>query len=121
MVRNHPALAPNFAESTLSRIDGDCLEIEVTGKPFNLSRIRLPKNMDALKGACSHVMGREMSVKILENVTEAEDLTVVKKKENEMRATAMGHPLVRDVMEIMDGKVVDVRLLQDSAKKKAEG
>jgi hypothetical protein len=93
-------------------MDGDCLNIEVTGKPFNLSRIKLPKNMDALKAACNHVMGREVSVKILENITEVEDFTAVKKKENAVRAEAMGHPLVRDVMEVLGGKVVDVRVFE---------
>jgi len=113
--RKHPSLAPHFAESRLTRIEADRLDIEVTGKPFNLSRIRLQKNMNALKKACSRVMGREVSVQILENLTEAEDLTAVKKKENEMRAEAMGHPLVSDVMEVMGGKIVDVRILEGPA------
>jgi DNA polymerase-3 subunit gamma/tau len=115
--KNQPSLAPHFGVSTLVRVEGDRLDIEVTGKPFNLSRIKLPKSMDVLKGACSRVMGRDVSVQILENLTETEDMTAIKKKENETRAAAMGHPLVSDVMEVMDGKIVDVRILKETADK----
>jgi DNA polymerase-3 subunit gamma/tau len=109
--RKHPSLAPHFADSRLIKVAGDRLDIEVTGKAFNLSRVKLPKNMETLKKVCSRVMDREVSVRILENVTEAEDMTAVKKKENEMRAEAMGHPLVGDVMEVMGGRIVDVKIL----------
>ncbi len=110
--RKHPSLAPHLASSTLVRIDGNTLEIEVNGKPFNLSRIRMPKSMDILKEACSRLMGREVDVRILEKLTEVEDTTAIKKKENQVRAEAMGHPLVSDIMEVFDAKVVDVKILK---------
>jgi DNA polymerase-3 subunit gamma/tau len=114
--QKHASLAPNFANSKLLRIDGNTLEIEVSGKPFNLSRVKLPKNMDILKQVCCRVMGRDVAVRILEKPVEMEDTTAVKKKENEIRAEAMGNPLVGDVMEVLEGKIVDVKILQDTSK-----
>ena len=109
--RKYPSLAPNFSNSGLLRIEGNALEIEVNGKAFNLSRVRLPKNMDILKRVCSKVMGRDVEVRILEKLSEPEDTTAVKKKENQLRAEAMGSPLVNDIMEVLDAKVVDVKIL----------
>jgi len=108
--RKHPSLAPNFSNSRLLRIDGNRLEIEVNGKPFNLSRIRLPKNMDLLKDVCGKVMGFDVEIRIIEKLSETEDTTVVKMKENQLRVEAMGHPLVNDAMEVLDAKVVDVKI-----------
>ena len=109
--RKHPSLAPNFSNSRLLRIDGKRLEIEVNGKPFNLSRVRLPKNMDLLKDVCGKVVGFDVEIRIIEKVNETEDITAVKMKENQLRAEAMGNPLVNDVMEVLDATVVDVKIL----------
>jgi DNA polymerase-3 subunit gamma/tau len=111
-----PSLAPHFASSRLLGVEENTLKIEVSGKPFNLSRIKLPKNLEILKQASGRVMGREVTVSIEENLTEAEDTTAVKKKENQLRAEAMGHPLVGDVMEELGGKVVDVKILEKGGK-----
>jgi hypothetical protein len=107
-----PSLAPHLAGSRLLGVDEDILKIEVTGRPFNLSRVKLPKSMETLKEVCSRVIGREVNVSIKENLTEAEDTTAVKKKERQLRAEAMSHPLVGDVMEALGGKVVDVKILE---------
>ncbi len=109
--RKNMSLAPHLAASRLVRVEGDTLEIEVSGKQFNLSRVRLPKNMEILNQACGRVRAREVNVSIKENLTEAEDTTAVKKKENQLRAEAMGHPLVGDVMDVLGGKVVDVKIM----------
>jgi len=113
--RKHPSLAPNFANSTLLKIDGKRLEIEVNGKPFNLSRVRLPKNMDLLKGVCGKVMGFDVEIQIVDKPSDTEDTGAVKIKENQLRAEAMGHPLVNDAIEVLDAKVVDVKVFQEQA------
>jgi DNA mismatch repair ATPase MutS len=112
------SVAPLFANSRLLGIEGNTLAIEVSGNKFNLSRIRLSKNMDILKQVASRVMGREVTVSITENLTESEDVRAVKEKENQLRAEAMGHPLVGDVMDVLGGKVVDVRVLQETGEGK---
>lgn len=109
--KNHQSLAPNFLNSKLLRIDGKHLEIEVNGTPFNLSRVRLSKNMELLKAVCGKVVGSDVEIRIIEKLSETEDTTAVKMKENQMRAEAMGHPIVNDVMEVLDAKIVDVKIL----------
>jgi DNA polymerase-3 subunit gamma/tau len=109
--RKYPSLVPNFSNSKLFGIDGKCLEIEVNGTPFNLSRVRLPKNMDLLKKVCGRVMGSDVEIRIIEKLSETEDTAAAKMKENQLRTEAMGHPLVTDAMEVLDAKVVDVKIL----------
>ena len=44
-------------------------------------------------------------------LSESKDTAAVKMKENQVRAEAMGHPLVNDAMDVLDAKVVDVKIL----------
>jgi DNA polymerase III subunit gamma/tau len=109
--KKHPSLAPNFSNSRLLKIDGKYFEIEVNGKPFHLSRIKNPKNMDLLKGVCGKVARSDVEIRIIEKLSEPENTTAAKMKENQLRAEAMGHPLVNDAMEVLEAKVVDVKIL----------
>jgi DNA polymerase-3 subunit gamma/tau len=115
MARKHPSLAPHFTTSRLLKMDEKLLEIEVSGKPFNLSRVKQQRNVEILKKLCSRVVGRPVEVRIVENAIEVADTTEAKKKESEIRADAMGHPLVGDVMEVLGGKIVDVRVMEGQA------
>ena len=71
------------------------------------------KNRGILRDVFQEALGRPVEVRI-RAAEGAETAKVEKKNEVEQRKReALNHPLVADAVEIFDGKIVDVKLLQE--------
>jgi DNA polymerase-3 subunit gamma/tau len=96
----------------LSAADG-CLELEVKGSAFTLKSIK--KQMGLLESVCSHVAGRQMRIKLVENIHDTQANREKKKEANRLKQDALSHPLVMETLEVFDGRVIDVKI-DDSQK-----
>jgi DNA polymerase-3 subunit gamma/tau len=112
IARKYPALAPNLVHSTLKKMQGDQLEVEVKGNGFNLNMIKRQRNLAKISEVCRDVLGREMKVSISGSIPPK------KKKDDERRLKqeALNDPLVTDVIEVFEGRVVDVKILSEEEK-----
>ena len=108
-----PALAPHLTKCTIKKMMPDSLEIEVHGNGFNVSMIQRQRNLNAIQQACRDFFGRDMTLHFTAAENSADDVPNRKQLADQARQEALNHPLVGDVVEIFDGKVVEVKVLQE--------
>jgi len=114
IAESHPSLSATLIRSTLKTIAADRVEIEVAGNGFHHNMIQREKNMEVIRSACRHVLGRPMEVDITAG-RQANEALKKKKADEQLKTEALGHPLVADTIEIFDGKVVDVRIIKEDS------
>lgn len=109
----YPSIAPALEKSTLRQLDSNNLEIIVKGNSFYANRLRDKKSMAAIEEVCNQFFKRNMNIHIntREAKTAGKDINEETDKENLLRQHALNHPLVTDVLDIFDGKVVEVKIL----------
>ncbi len=111
---DHPALGASLKQAArLLRLGEKRVEIEIQGNGFSCTQVQRRKNRGILRDVLQEALGRPVEVRI--RAAEGEQTAKVEKKneiENRKRE-ALNHPLVADAVEIFDGKIVDVKLLQE--------
>ncbi|MDX9788242.1 MAG: DNA polymerase III subunit gamma/tau [Desulfobacterales bacterium] len=107
---DYPMLAPNLTLSAAKTLSKSTIEIEVSGSKFNLNMVQREKSRGALAQVCSDYFGRPLQVTIHSGAIEISDHREGKEEEQQRKNEALRHPLVQDVIEIFDGKVVDVKM-----------
>jgi len=107
----HPSLAANLAKCKLKKIEGDHLEIEVSGNGFTLKMIQREKNMAVLQQVCADVLGSRKDIRLAAGTTPDDNYQKKKSHDNELKKKALSHPLVADAVEIFNGKLIDVKIL----------
>ncbi len=115
-----PSLAPNLSKSAIVRLTEKTVDIEVNGNSFNLSRVRSKKSMENLDQVFQEVLGRSVRIRLIEKPLACEDRCAFREKEDQVRAEAIGHPLVADCIDVLQGKVVDVKVLRPDAPEREE-
>ena len=107
----HPSLAANLINCTLKKLTNQNLEIEVIDNGFNINMIKRQKNMAILKRTFSDFLGKE--IEIIVTVSNKQKYNDYQKKSqtDRLKQDALNHPLVTDVLEIFNGKLLDVKIL----------
>ncbi|MBF0119116.1 MAG: DNA polymerase III subunit gamma/tau [Desulfobacterales bacterium] len=110
-IRNkYPFLSAYLKNSTLKNISDNDIEIEVNATIFNVNMLRREKTMDNLKEVCCDFFGKKIDIKLITNVVE--NAEIKKEKQNdEIKKSALNHPIVNDVLEIFSGNIVDIKIL----------
>jgi DNA polymerase-3 subunit gamma/tau len=107
----HPSLAANLSNSTVKKLDGEHLEIEVNGNDFNINMVKRDKNEAIIKNVCSDFFGKVMNVTITIKRSQNNEARDKKDRANRLKQEALSHSLVADAVEIFNGKVIDVKVL----------
>jgi DNA polymerase-3 subunit gamma/tau len=112
-----PALAANLQQSALVAINERCLEIEINGNDFSINRVKRRESIQAIQNAVQELFNR--SFEIVVHGKSADPAVKRKKKvhEDQLKQQALSHPMVSEVIELFQGKVVDVKILSPTAKK----
>lgn len=107
----NPILAANLRRSKLNKMRANELEVVAEGNGFNRSIIMRAKNVAVLKKVCREYFGQDVELNI--NVRDDADQQRSRKNKHSKQIVqeALSHPLVADVIQIFNGKVVDVKLL----------
>jgi len=114
---NLPALAANLQQSSLIAADEDRMEIEVSGNEFSINRVKRRESTQAIGSAVRELFGRNLEIVVH---GKSADPTVKRKKkvhEEQIKQQALSHPMVSEVVELFQGKVVDVKVLSPPGKK----
>ncbi|MGD8368157.1 MAG: DNA polymerase III subunit gamma/tau [Desulfobacterales bacterium] len=110
----HPALGTSLQQGgRLRRLDENRFEIEIQGNGFSRNLVKRRKNRDILHQAMAQLLGEPVEVSV-KTAGEEEKPKMRRKQEIEkLKKEALHHPLVADAVEIFDGKIIDVELLQE--------
>lgn len=108
---DHPALAASLSASVAVSLSDNKLAIEVAGSEFNVNMVLRDKNRQVLKQVCSEFFKRPLQIDIVTRVLADTGNQVRKEAEAQLKNEALRHPLVDGVVEMFDGKVLDVKLL----------
>ncbi len=116
MSRKHPALAAQLRESRLTGVEKNQLRVEMTGNGFHLSRVNRPKNREVLEAFCSAYFDQPLSVVVAGSAQPESDGQDDKKKRlQQLKQELLAHPLVEDAMDIFDGELMDIKILEENA------
>ena len=110
IAQKNPSLAANLAKCQIKKATAQALEIEVPGNGFTLNMIQREKNMVVLKQVCADITGSRHEIRFTSDST-MQDKYRKKKKDNQLKQKALGHPLVADAIEIFGGKLIEVKIL----------
>jgi DNA polymerase-3 subunit gamma/tau len=109
-----PALAANLQQSSLVVADANCFEIEVRGNEFGINRVKRSENIQAIRRAAHDLLGLSPKIVIHGISDDPAAKREQKKNEDRVKQNALSHPMVSDVVEIFQGKVLDVKVLPKS-------
>ena len=111
-----PALAANLQQSSLVAADERIIEIEVNGNEFSINRVRRRESIQAIGRMVQELFGRPLEIVV--HGKSADPAVRQKKKvhEDQLKQQALSHPMVSEVIELFQGKVVDVKILSPSGK-----
>jgi DNA polymerase III subunit gamma/tau len=108
-----PALASNLAGSQLETIADTGFEIIITGNEFNLKLIQRTKNKEILGKICHEIMGKPVALTFKVDPKQKKNSRDKFEKNEKQKQQALNHPLVAEALEIFQGKVIDVKILQE--------
>ena len=96
----HPLLASNLKNSTLSAVHGNKLEIDISGSKMVMNILTAEENISTLKKICSAFYEKEMAVRLNHKVrTKAV-------RQPQPKKPAGIHPLVMDALDIFGGDIL---------------
>lgn len=111
-----PALATNLTNSTLKLVSDHKLELTVNGNGFNINMIRRKKNMDTLKRIVREFFDEKTDITIQAQIVQNGRNQEQRNRDNRLKQEALSHPLVAEAIEIFNGKVVDIKVLEEADK-----
>ena len=113
----HPVLGANLKQGgRLRRLGETRVEIEMTGNGFSLNHVKRRKNREILRHSLERLLGAPVDVAVKATAGEAPSGIEKKQQAENLKKEALQHPLVADAVEIFDGTIVDVTLLQEVGK-----
>jgi DNA polymerase-3 subunit gamma/tau len=114
-----PALAANLQQSSLVSADEGIFEIQVQGNEFSINRVQRRESIQAIRRAVKDLFG--WSPKIAIHGISKDPAAKREKKihEDQLKQQALSHPMVSEVVELFQGKIMDVKVLPPSEKKES--
>ncbi len=111
--KDHPMLAACFTHSSVTAVENHRIIINVKSKPFNISYVKQEESQEILKRLFSEALGRPVQVEIHAEPFSTADPQAKKKREI-LKKEALNHPLLETAMRIFQGKIIDVKILQET-------
>jgi DNA polymerase-3 subunit gamma/tau len=84
--------------------------LEVGGNGFHAGLLQ--KNTAAIEAVCGEVLGRNIRLVLEAPSRPVEDSARLRQRRHTIRQEALGHPLVSEAIELFNGQVMDVRVLE---------
>ncbi|RPJ76572.1 MAG: hypothetical protein EHM15_01765, partial [Desulfobacteraceae bacterium] len=114
--QRQPSLAASLKKCGLRRLDAGCWEINLPENSYAGSMLRREKNMTLLREVCAEVLGAEAQIAIAANGAVAPAACVQRERSQARVQQTLNHPLVAETMDIFDGKLVDVQMIEEADK-----
>lgn len=111
----YPSLAASLEKCTVKKLDDRKLEIEATSNGFTIKNIR--KNISMLENTCCQLFGRKIEIVINEKKQEMIEPEKAMNMNEILKQEAINHPMVSAAMQIFKGKIIDVKILQETQRR----
>ena len=90
--------------------------VAMTGNGFHLNMVNRPKNREMLETFCTAHFNRPLSVTVTGGAPpENNGQNDKKKRLQQLKQEILAHPLVEDAMDIFDGELMDIKILEEKA------
>ena len=86
------------------------LNLEVGGTEFTLRSVK--KNIAVLERLSGEIAGQELKLNVIPKIEDAGTKRKAKKKNEQLKQKALSHPMVMEVLELFEGKLVDIVIPQ---------
>lgn len=110
--REHPSLSPSLSKSTLKNVTEKSIEVALSGTGFNIKRVQEPRTVKIIENALTGFFDKEMRF-----VVKAEEKSVGKtgkeRRVDNLKQTISSSSPVTDIMEIFNGKIVDLKIKEN--------
>jgi DNA polymerase-3 subunit gamma/tau len=110
---DHPSLAANLKRGCLKSSAGGRIEIVVPENHFAAGVLRRDKNIEILRRVSTEILGRPQQVVIVSGQECSPDPGGKRQQHQHLIQQALNHPLVADSIEIFNGKLIDVQIMQE--------
>ena len=107
---NHPKLSGVLPHCRVTETDPDRLTLEVQGNGFQTELIQ--REHRAIEALCRNELGRSLTLVIHAVESESPGKSRRGQNRNLVKQEVSRHPLVQEAIEIFEGQVVDVRVLE---------
>ena len=114
MTEKQPSLKACFSDSTAQKTTLNALDISFTASQFNINFAQKPGNRDILQTICNRYFGKEMKISFTPRLPDASTSRMKKQEARLLEAEALSHPLVDEAMKLFNGKIVEIKLLQEA-------
>jgi DNA polymerase-3 subunit gamma/tau len=114
MTKEQPALKACFAESTAEKSAPDALDIAFAASQYNIHFAQKPGNRDILQALCNRYFGREIKISLTPRLLDSGTSRMKKQEARLLETEALSHPLVDAAMKLCNGKIVEIKLLQEA-------
>jgi len=102
-----------LTKCSLKSIGEEELILDFSGNDYSLGMLKRQKNMEIIKKACEHLFGRILMVTINAKDVKKKNKKNIQKAVNQMRENALNHPMVAEAVDVFQGKIMDVKILQE--------
>jgi len=114
MAESQPALKACFSDSTATKSPSDGLDITFTASQYNIHFAQKPGNRDLLQALCNDYFGCEIKISLSPRLLDSGASRMKKQEARRLETEALSHPLVDAAMKLCNGKIVEIKLLQEA-------
>ncbi|MCP3922378.1 MAG: DNA polymerase III subunit gamma/tau [Desulfobacterales bacterium] len=107
--KKHPSVSPSLSKSTLKNVTEKSIEIAVSGTSFNISRIQSSSTKSIIGKALTGFFGKPMDFTV-STKTVSEGKNKDQRRADNIKQTILTSPPVSEIVDIFNGKVVDVKI-----------
>ena len=109
--KKHPFLKPILIKSSIKKLTDNAAEIEVTGSKHQLGRVTREKNIAIIQKEWQDLFNKKINIIISGKEITEKPKNLKTDQDNLLKQKALKNPLVLDAMEIFNGNIVDVKLV----------
>ena len=106
VAQEKPSLAGSLNKCRIIAFSEQQIALEISGSEFVFKNVQ--KHLALIEQLCSDLAARPLSVELIANIEDAKSKQKQKRRNEQLKQKALGHPMVMQTVELFDGKVVDI-------------
>ncbi len=113
IAQQQPSLAANLKKCELRSLGAGCWEIVPPDNAYGAAMLRREKHVALLRQVCAEVLGSEANITIAVGAAAKPPPEARRERSHTLVQQTLNHPLVAEAIDIFNGKLVDVQILQE--------
>ncbi len=113
LARTNRVLGSCLSKSTLKKVTNQSIEVELSGSDFNIDHVKRPKNLSVLTEVCCEFFRKRIKVELVENRSQEAEINKKKSHSGRLEQEARNHPVVSHAVEVLGGKIEDIKIFQE--------